>query len=154
MRTAQLPRSFYIPKGAIRCKDKQSDAEAWIYSTGRGRFGALTFFGKQQKPLEHSLYRSLSERESSIRKTFEGRRRSLKFKADMKAERKAKGRGLAVGDVLKSCWGYDQTNVDFYEVIALVGKTMVEIRKIGSTMTSSDGIDSGTVEPLPGEFYR
>ncbi len=35
-----------------------------------------------------------------------------------------------VGDVLVSSWGYDQTNVDFYQVIA-VTKASVRIRKIG-----------------------
>ena len=29
--------------------------------------------------------------------------------------------GLKVGDVLRSSWGYDQTNVDYYEVVELVG---------------------------------
>mgnify|MGYP001588521021 CR=1 FL=1 len=29
---------------------------------------------------------------------------------------------LAVGDVLRSSWGYDQSNIDYYEVVALKGK--------------------------------
>ena len=41
-----------------------------------------------------------------------------------------KPRNLTVGDVLCCRWGYDQTNVDYYQVTKLVGKTMVEIRKI------------------------
>lgn len=39
-------------------------------------------------------------------------------------------RNLTVGDVLRCEWGYDQTNVDYYQVTELVGKTMVEIRRI------------------------
>ncbi len=39
-------------------------------------------------------------------------------------------RNLAVGDVLRCRWGFDQTNVDYYQVTALIGRTMVEIRQI------------------------
>ena len=41
-----------------------------------------------------------------------------------------KARMLEVGDVLRCSWGYDQTNIDYYQVTKLVGKTMVEIRQI------------------------
>lgn len=36
-----------------------------------------------------------------------------------------------VGDILRCSWGYDQTNVDYYQVVALVGVSSVRIRKIG-----------------------
>ncbi len=50
--------------------------------------------------------------------------------------------GLKVGDYLESSWGYDQTNVDFYKVVALVGKTMVSIVPVGSKLVGSDtGVD-------------
>ena len=45
-------------------------------------------------------------------------------------EGKTKTRGLEIGDVLYSSWGYDQTNIDYYQVVALIGKTMVSVRKI------------------------
>lgn len=41
-----------------------------------------------------------------------------------------------VGDVLESSWGYDQTNVDFYQVIAVTAKS-VRIREIGKRHVSS-----------------
>lgn len=37
---------------------------------------------------------------------------------------------LQVGDILSSSWGYEQTNVDFYQVQRLAGKTMVEVVKV------------------------
>jgi len=37
---------------------------------------------------------------------------------------------LKVGDVLEASWGYDQTNVDFFQVVALRGKTQCVIREI------------------------
>lgn len=37
-----------------------------------------------------------------------------------------------VGDILYTSWGYDQTNVDFYRVTRVKGKT-VYVREIGAT---------------------
>jgi|2_EtaG_2_1085320.scaffolds.fasta_scaffold07908_7 hypothetical protein len=42
-----------------------------------------------------------------------------------------------VGAILYASWGYDQTNVDFYEVTALAGKTMIVMRPIESECESS-----------------
>ena len=36
---------------------------------------------------------------------------------------------LKVGDILVASWGYEQTNVDFYQVVALKGKTMVTVKE-------------------------
>lgn len=41
-------------------------------------------------------------------------------------------RELKVGDVLSCSWGYDQTNIDYYLVTKLVGKSSVELVEIGS----------------------
>ncbi len=37
--------------------------------------------------------------------------------------------GVHVGDIYVSCWGYDQTNYDFYQVIALKGKHTAIIKE-------------------------
>lgn len=55
---------------------------------------------------------------------------------------------LTEGSILYSSWGYDQTNVDFYQVVRLVGKTMCEVVKIESRIESSDGY-SDNVVPYP-----
>lgn len=38
--------------------------------------------------------------------------------------------GVKVGDVFESSWGYDQTNVSFFQVIALVGSSSVRVREV------------------------
>jgi len=57
---------------------------------------------------------------------------------------------LKVGDVLNTCWGYDQTNVDFYEVVAVSG-VMVTLREIAATVTET-GFMCGETLPEPGQF--
>ena len=49
--------------------------------------------------------------------------------------RKTASNPFAVGDVLKYSWGYDQTNTDFYQVVAKTAKT-ITIREIGGTWAS------------------
>ena len=60
---------------------------------------------------------------------------------------------LQVGDILKSSWGYDQTNIDYYEVTRLAGKTMVEFRPIKSRLIrESDDGRQEVVAPQPSHF--
>lgn len=57
---------------------------------------------------------------------------------------------LEVNDILYSSWGYDQTNIDYYKVKKLVGKTMVEVVKIESKLADEQGsYTTDTVLPYP-----
>lgn len=57
---------------------------------------------------------------------------------------------LKVGDILYASWGYNQTNIDFYEVTRLM-KRMVEIREIASKLDHAErGADY--LVPVPGKF--
>lgn len=61
---------------------------------------------------------------------------------------------VEVGDVFESSWGYDQTNVDFYEVTGFTpsGKS-VRLRRIGKdTVPGSEGFMSRKVVAVPGRF--
>jgi len=44
--------------------------------------------------------------------------------------------GLTVGSILVRSWGYDQTNVDFFEVVAVRG-AMVRIREVAAVVVES-----------------
>lgn len=59
--------------------------------------------------------------------------------------------GVKVGDIFYSSWGYEQTNIDFYQVIALKGSTMATFRKINS-VSRCIGFCSDMVKPLPDSF--
>ncbi|EEV7910577.1 hypothetical protein [Escherichia coli] len=45
---------------------------------------------------------------------------------------------VSVGDVFVSSWGDEQTNVDFYQVVSLHGKTMVSVRKIRAEICGTE----------------
>ena len=44
---------------------------------------------------------------------------------------------VKVGTILYSSWGYDQTNIDYYMVTKIIGKTFVEIQRIESQLDES-----------------
>ena len=56
-----------------------------------------------------------------------------------------------VGDILSSSWGYDQTNVTFYQVTR-VTKASVELGTLRSQSTPEQGFMTAYKTPLPGEF--
>jgi hypothetical protein len=59
---------------------------------------------------------------------------------------------LKLGDVVVSSWGYDQTNVDFYQVVK-VTKGTVGIRRIKADCKES-GFMCGHSTPRVGEFHE
>ena len=48
--------------------------------------------------------------------------------------------GVKVGDYFSASWGYEQTNVDFFQVIALVGECSVRVREVSPEMIAEDPI--------------
>lgn len=48
--------------------------------------------------------------------------------------------GVQVGDIFSASWGYDQTNVDFFQVIALVGSASVRVREVYPERIAEKGI--------------
>lgn len=55
------------------------------------------------------------------------------------------------GQILYDSWGYEQTNVNFYEVVELKGKT-ITVREIAQDRNHNHSFMSGTTMPVKGEF--
>lgn len=49
--------------------------------------------------------------------------------------------GVHVGDIFMASWGYDQTNVNFFQVIKLVGKCSVRIVEVTPEVIKEDSTD-------------
>lgn len=129
MRMLTLDRSFYIPAGASCVRHKASDAIVYIYTTVRGRPGAMGFHGKAQKPDFHFTYSSEAARERAVRTYFESRAGQLAAKAARRATATQPGK-LQEGHILVSSWGYEQTNIDWFQVTRVISAGMVEVRQI------------------------
>ncbi len=153
-----MQREFYIMKGAMKIAPKDLPV---VFYVNREKLSAQCFIGRAQKPTWQFLFLSMEQMEKKI----EAQIKAVKLReADRAARREQakKPHGMEVGQILYSSWGYDQTNIDFYEVVSLVGKTMVKIERIGSQQ-ANDSSDYGhgmarEVVPAPehrtGEFFR
>lgn len=149
-----LDRTFYLPtSNPTLAQEEHQDLDATVYRYQRsGKLLALGFIAKQSKPAFHFSFRSDAQREEHIAKFLLARASSIAFKATQAAERKAFVPSLKVGDVLRCSWGYDQTNVDFYEVVGVSGKSVI-IREIAQTKKSTyAGGFAGQCLPVPGEY--
>lgn len=152
-------RMSFVPQACrqvaqhVTCKG--GEAEAWIW-TSNERANAVVFLGKSAKPYKgHWFYfRRPEAREAFVKSAFECARAAAERKqteAARKAAARAAGHALKVGDVLESSWGYDQTNIDYYQVTKLVGTQSVEIRQIRK-QSAEDGFMTGKCVPAVGHF--
>jgi len=57
-----------------------------------------------------------------------------------------------IGDIFSTCWGYEQTNVEFYEVVSLHGTKTVGLREIARQVVEETSWCSTDVRPVPGKF--
>ena len=58
---------------------------------------------------------------------------------------------MNVGTILRASWGYDQTNIDYFEVTKATANR-VQIRPIAQRITEADTDMSEWVEPISGDY--
>lgn len=144
----------FIPIGAARVQDKHSSAVAYLYERD-GSPCAIAYGGNAVKAEWRFRFRNEGDRNRKIKAHFEmwqGIEAARKARKEERAAELAGGHQLQLGHILASSWGYDQTNVDFFEVTAIKGKCMVELRQIGSKLVDANSSMSGHVIPMPGSF--
>tara|TARA_B110000879_G_C11087904_1_gene477705 strand:+ start:160 stop:534 length:375 start_codon:yes stop_codon:yes gene_type:complete len=78
---------------------------------------------------------------------------SIKKNSGTGKKLKIKSHNVNIGDVFCSLWGYEQTNVNFYEVMGVVGKCTVIVRELNHEILEEQSCFSGTVMPLKGSYY-
>lgn len=145
-----MPREFYIPKNAAKIQHKTLPAVAYLYERNN-RLCAMAFYGKSDKPAFRFSFADGVRRMRHVSEWFANMQSIAESKAKRQAERKSFAHTLKVGDVLSNSWGYDQTNVEFFQVTKLLGKSMVEIRELCQE-SQETGFMSGDCVPVVGKF--
>ena len=148
---ARRTRESYIPAGSEQITDAESDAVIYVYEDEDARPSAVAFHGRAQKPDWHHWFRDKDARSNHIRTFFDKRRTHISEREARRQEEKAP-HDFEVGDVLCSTWGYDQTNVDFYEVTRVVSDRTIELRAIRDQRKAGAYCDAGTATPAHGSF--
>ena len=137
----------YIPKGA-RCILEHTNGSALNVYESAGKPYAIAFGGTAGRHRFHYGFRSEDQRNAEIVRFKASVEGAIERKTTRMTERKAAGHGLAVGQILVSSWGYDQTNVDFYIVTRLAGRKSVYLRKLAQNTVEITGWAQEQVSPL------
>ena len=60
-----------------------------------------------------------------------------------------------IGDIFRCSWGYDQTNVDYYEVVSVsASRKTVHVLKVGAKFVSQGGPAGNRVRPVAGSYLE
>jgi len=147
-----MPREFYMPKDGRPVDAQGTDAAVFIYEMAGVPY-AIGFHGKASKPDWHHRFKDEERRAKHIADYIAGRKSHADYVAKQRQARKAP-HSLKVGDLMYSSWGYDQTNIDFYEVVQVVGVNSVKIRKVKQALAENQpgGPSAENVVPMPGEY--
>jgi len=81
--------------------------------------------------------------EEAARAAIDGKPAPKAESAKEKDAERVNDYGVKVGDLFSASWGYEQTNVDFFQVVELVGKSSVRVRKVNPPM-----IEEKAVSPM------
>jgi len=74
-------------------------------------------------------FKTMDQAIKRIKQTIESRKAELESIAERKKESN-QPHNLKVGQTLVCSWGYDQTNIDFYQITKLIGNHFCEIQSI------------------------
>lgn len=150
-------REYHIPENAEPYDATGTDAAVYTYTMKSGILCALAFVGRAQKPKWKLSFRDETQRAGYISRFLTDRKRTLEANAKWKAEKKADADAphtFSIGDILSCSWGYDQTNVNFYQVLALSGTQTVTFQELKQETSIDDGAFSGTCLPLANQFLK
>lgn len=62
--------------------------------------------------------------------------------------------GIKVGDIFCFSWGYEQTNINYFQVVTLKGTKQVVIREIAYEIIETTGFESHKVKPCKNKFLE
>ena len=154
----EMQREFYIPKGARKVTCKLTNAVAYLYngaanSNAAGMPCAMVFRPKAKKPAWRYRFPTEEKRAARVAEFFESITKRKASRKNSAKERNAGHADVNVGDIFYASWGYDQTNVDWYQVTEKVGKSTLVIRKVANIgACGGQGPDYGRCTPAIDQF--
>jgi len=150
MQKVLLQREKFRNRGYVQFfRDDEMGIEILMSTCG---IYAMGWRGKSVNPNFNYRFRS-QERCLDYLNDFINQAKELdKAKKQRQAEQREIPRNVEVNDVLVSHWGYEQTNVDYYQVIELVGKSSAYICEIAKEKMDGEHFMTGTCVPLVDHF--
>tara|TARA_R100000789_G_C3008975_1_gene150804 strand:- start:365 stop:958 length:594 start_codon:yes stop_codon:yes gene_type:complete len=107
-------------------------------ASGNIHYNLVIYRGRAEKPIANFYFRNEEQRTQYIKEQKDSHKAREDDKQERQLEKKNFNHTLKVGDILYTSWGYDQTNIDYYQVTGIVGTKMVKIRQICHKAESSE----------------
>lgn len=151
---AEIERYLKSKTGALYASHADGAVQVVIYtSEDKSKKYVAIWTGKRYKPEVHARYKNPED----VNKVVQQKIKNEKDRADYKVQRRADDArkkaelvsSIKPGDLFVASWGYEQTNIDFYKVIKVTGKSTVEIIKIGDRLKQATSSMSGEYYPDP-----
>ncbi|EGL3999228.1 hypothetical protein WCZ60_004792 [Escherichia coli] len=137
-----------IPQNAETREFPAAAVIAYCFQSGNGP-AFVAYKGRQSKPAQRYAFGS-AERRDRYLSDYVARETE---REEAKRARRQAAHGLAVGDIVYSVWGYEQTNVTFYQVVRVPSDRSAVVRKIAADITEQPaGSMTGTSTPRPDDF--
>jgi len=138
MKTTTTER--YIPQGMTEYTPEIGDYKKDLFAcyVNMERLSAIFYKGKSAKHVFYNRFRTVEDMKKKINNSIAALMQWEDRKLERRKERK-QPHTLNVGDIMYSSWGYDQTNIDFYQVTKIVGANSVQIRPISERIERSEG---------------
>ena len=120
---------------------------------------AIFYAGNSKKAWWYNHFHSLESMLERIYKSVDNHLRIENEKIERRAKQKAAGADYTakkyfnVGDVVYNSWGYEQTNIDFYQVTEVLGKK-IRVRELKQEIHKCTGDMSADVIPILNEFHE
>lgn len=152
-RAIHLKRVAVAGAAAVRVHHDEALGVEVFRRPGRpGGVCELAFAGMRCKP-DYAYRFDTPEAAEAHRATWlAGKQGSADEKRARVEQQREAGQQLAVGDVLVATWGYEQTNIDYYQVTRKVGARSIEIRALEKDTNYSGEAMAGECVPLKGRF--
>jgi len=139
--------SRWVPKGSTELQAPEINAVVYLYDARNGNPCAVMYSGTKGKSDSHVEYHTAEARLKAVNEWRKSMAEHLKWKAEHKAQRN-KPHDLPNGTIFLFTWGYDQTNLNFYQVVNSTAHT-VNVREIAQK-NIPDG--SGLPKRMPGSI--
>ena len=125
-----------------------------IRGTSRACFAL--WMGKAGRPSAYYSFRDMTVAQNNLAAYWKRAEEAMGQRDTRKRERSEQRANLraadhyVVGDVIYNSWGYDQTNIDYFQVVEVKAKSIV-IREIAQNR-SQTGYMSGEAQPIRNKF--
>lgn len=122
------------------------------------RFYIMGFCGKALKHSFYYCFDSETKMTEFLNRWANSKYKRLANKEQEKQAKKERLNGLIdnieIGAIFRSSWGYEQTNVDYFQVVGKKGKSTILVREIESKIVEQGRNYSGEVVPVKDAFLQ